>query len=307
VRREGRSAFFYVLPALITLIVLSFIPIGYTLWIAFTNFDLYHFFDYHFVGLANFFALFAGPWATSFLPVMIWTFVFAIVTSVVNFLGGLILAILLNNRKLGWSGSLYRSLLIVPWALPSTITILVWSGILNRSFGALDVILKGIGLPSIPWLTSIPQAYLAILLVNFWLGFPFFMVSLLGALQSISTDLYEAAQLDGATVLEQHRYITAPLLLQFSAPLLLGTFAYNLNNFGVIYLLTGGGPSRVSTQFAGHTDVISSFIYSMTLTYQRYGLASAAGVVLFIIVGAFSLIQMRAFGVFGSKPRRGGN
>jgi arabinogalactan oligomer/maltooligosaccharide transport system permease protein len=301
---EGRVAFWYVLPALVGLSLLSFLPIAYTIWIAFTNYDVYHLLNYHFVGFANFVALFAGPWASTFLPVLLWTFLFAILTSLLNYIGGFILALLLNNRKLGWSGGLYRSLLIIPWALPSTVTILVWSGILNHTFGALDLILHHLGLPKIPWLTSVPQAYIAILLVNFWLGFPFFMVSLLGALQSISTDLYEAAQLDGATTLQQHRYITLPLLLQFSFPLLLGTFGYNLNNFGVIYLLTGGGPPRLTSQFAGHTDVLASFIYNLTKNYYRYDLASATGVILFLIVGTFTLIQMRLFGVF-SNPRRG--
>jgi arabinogalactan oligomer/maltooligosaccharide transport system permease protein len=288
----------YLAPALATMIVLSFVPIAYSVFIAFTNYDLYHFTTYHWVGLANFAAILTGPYATVFLPTLGWTVVFSFGTTILNFLGGLGLALLLNQPWLKFKG-FFRTLLIVPWALPSTITILIWSGLLNQTFGPVDQFLTHLGLPAIPWLTDPFWAKVAILLVNLWLGYPFFMVSLLGGLQSIGQDTLEAAAIDGANPWQRFRFITFPLLWRFSLPLLMGTFAYNFNNFGIVYLLTGGGPPRIDTSFAGSTDVLSTVIYNMTLTYYRYDIAAAFGIILFVILALLTLAQYRWLGGLG--------
>jgi arabinogalactan oligomer/maltooligosaccharide transport system permease protein len=288
----------YLTPALLTVIVLSFIPIVYSVFIAFTNYDLYHFNQYNWVGLANFSAIFNGPYADVFMPTLAWTFIFSFGTTLLNFVTGLGLAILLNQPWLRFK-SFFRSLLIVPWALPSTITILIWGGLLNQTFGPVDALLTHFGLPAIPWLTDPIWAKVSILLVNLWLGYPFFMVSLLGGLQSIGADTLEAAAIDGASPWQRFQYITFPLLWRFSLPLLMGTFAYNFNNFGVVYLLTGGGPPRISTAFAGSTDVLSTVIYNMTLTYYRYDIAAAFGIILFIFLALLTLAQYRWLGGLG--------
>jgi arabinogalactan oligomer/maltooligosaccharide transport system permease protein len=288
----------YLAPALATMIVLSFVPIAYSVFIAFTNYDLYHFNQFHWVGLANFAEIFTGPYATVFMPTLAWTFVFSFGTTILNFAAGLALAILLNQPWLKFK-EVFRTLLIVPWALPSTITILIWSGLLNQSFGPVDALLAHLGLPAIPWLTDPFWAKVSILLVNLWLGYPFFMVSLLGGLQSIGPETLEAAAIDGASPWQRFRFITFPLLWRFSLPLLMGTFAYNFNNFGVVYLLTGGGPPRIDTAFAGSTDVLSTVIYNMTLTYFRYDIAAAFGIILFIILALLTLAQYRWLGGLG--------
>lgn len=288
----------YLAPALATMAVLSFLPIAYSVYVAFTNYDLYHFTTFHFVGLANFAAILHGPYASVFIPTLLWTFVFSIGTTVLNFVAGLVLALLLNSPSIR-GRAVFRTLLIVPWALPSTITILIWSGLLNQSFGQVDHFLVQMGLPAIPWLVNPLWAKVSILLVNLWLGYPFFMVSLLGGLQSIGAEVNEAAVLDGARPWQRFRFITFPLLWRFSLPLMMGTFAFNFNNFGVVYLLTGGGPPRASTAFAGTTDVLSTVIYNMTLTYYRYDIAAAFGIILFVILAIFTLAQFRWLGGFG--------
>ncbi len=296
--RQRLEPWGYLWPALISIVVLSFFPIGYSVYIAFTDYDLYHFADYHFVGLANFLAILHGPYAQIFFPTLIWTLGFSIGTSLLNYAVGMVLAIMLNNRAMK-GRSIFRTLLIVPWALPSTITVLIWQGLLNQSFGAVDHVLTMIGLPAVGWLVNPVWAKVAILLVNLWLGFPFFMVSLLGGLQSLPQDVLEAAAIDGASRWSSFRLVTFPLLWRFSLPLLLGTFAFNFNNFGTVYLLTAGGPPRATTAFAGTTDVLSTVIYNMTLTYNRYDIAAALGIILFLFVGGLTLLQLRLAGGIG--------
>ncbi len=296
--RQRWEPWAYLFPALVSMGVLSFFPIAYSVYIAFTNYDLYHFSSYHFVGLANFIAILHGPYASVFLPTLVWTLVFSIGTSLLNFAVGMGLALVLNNPRLK-GRAVFRTLLIVPWALPSTITILIWAGLLNQSFGPVDHLLVHLGLPAIGWLVNPFWAKVAVLLVNLWLGFPFFMVSLLGGLQAMSPEVLEAASIDGASPLQTFRKITFPLLWRFSLPLLLGTFAFNFNNFGIVYLLTGGGPPRANTAFAGTTDVLSTVIYNMTLTYNRYDIAAALGIILFVFLGALTVLQLRLAGGIG--------
>lgn len=296
--RQRLEPWGYLWPALLSIVVLSFFPIAYSVYIAFTNYDLYHFTDFHFVGLANFLAILHGPYAQIFFPTLLWTLVFAIGTSLLNYAVGMVLALVLNNHRLK-GRSIFRTLLIIPWALPSTITVLIWQGLLNQSFGAVDHVFSLLGLPSVGWLVNPMWARVAILLVNLWLGFPFFMVSLLGGLQSLPQEVTEAAAIDGASRWSSFRYVTFPLLWRFSLPLLLGTFAFNFNNFGTVYLLTGGGPPRATTAFAGTTDVLSTVIYNMTLTYNRYDIAAALGIVLFMFVGGLTLLQLKLAGGIG--------
>lgn len=296
--RQRLEPWGYLWPALLSIVVLSFFPIAYSVYIAFTNYDLYHFTDFHFVGLANFLAILHGPYAQIFFPTLLWTLVFAIGTSLLNYAVGMVLALVLNNHRLK-GRSIFRTLLIIPWALPSTITVLIWQGLLNQSFGAVDHVFSLLGLPSVGWLVNPMWARVAILLVNLWLGFPFFMVSLLGGLQSLPQEVTEAAAIDGASRWSSFRYVTFPLLWRFSLPLLLGTFAFNFNNFGTVYLLTGGGPPRATTAFAGTTDVLSTVIYNMTLTYNRYDIAAALGIILFIFVGGLTLLQLKLAGGIG--------
>lgn len=293
-RRSQRVAYAYLSPAITSIAVLSLAPIGYTIYIAFTDFSAIHFQNFHFVGLKNFISLMnpANPLSTLFLPTLLWTFVFAAVTTSINYLVGLFLAVLLNNRNMR-EASFYRALLIIPWAVPGLISMLAWQGLLNDSYGQINALLHTLGLPRVPWLQNPFWARVAVVLANLWAGYPYMMTVCLGALQAVPTELYEAGAIDGAGWWRQFRSITVPEIWSISLPLLIPSFAFNFNNFNAIYLLTAGGPSRATNQFVGYTDILASAAYKMTLTFSRFDLAAAISVILFIIVAVLSRLQMK--------------
>jgi len=308
-RRLPLRPYLYLVPALTTIFLFTLLPVIYTVITAFTNYNLYSLkkttyflglpIPTTFVGLRNFQQLLApdSPFSQVFFPVFAWTVIFAVVTSVINYFLGFFLAVLLNNPHLP-ERAIYRTLLIVPWALPGTITILIWQGMFNQTFGPIDAFLNSVGLPSVPWLSDPMGARIAILIVNLWLGFPFNMIVCLGGLQSIGADIYQAAEVDGATAGQRLRLITLPLVFQVTMPMLIGAFSFNLMNFGVVYLLTAGGPPRSDTSFAGATDVLATFIYNLTLTFSRYDKAAALGIIVFLIAAVLSLIGFRLSGAF---------
>jgi ABC-type sugar transport system permease subunit len=215
---------------------------------------------------------------------------------------GLGLALLLNDTRIR-ERSLYRTLLIVPWALPGTISILAWTGIFNDDFGYLNEVLGHLGLGSVPWFGSPWWAKVAVLVVNTWLAYPFMMAACLGALQSVPFELDEAATVDGAGPVSRFRFVTLPFLRPVITPLLIGVFAYQFNNFNVIYLLTSGNPA-VQNSDAGGTDILISYTYKLVLTQQRFAVAAAYTVVMFLIIAIIGAIQARASGAWAeAKPR----
>lgn len=282
----------------------SFIPIGYNFYIAFTNFSQERFLDYTFIGLRNFAELFSGPYARILIPTLVWNLVYASLATLTSAAAGMFLALLLNNQNMSET-NLYRSLLIIPWAIPGTLGVLAWKGLLNQSSGAINnwivAIAQALGIPGVgrlPWLVEPNWARLSVLMVNLWFSFPYFMMLSLGALQSIPTDVYEAAAIDGASAWDRLRRITLPLLVRFTTPLLVGSFAFNFNNFNTAFLITDGGPPRMESQWAGYTDILISVSYKLTTTVHRYGLAAALGLILFILVAVLAGIQMKATRAF---------
>jgi arabinogalactan oligomer/maltooligosaccharide transport system permease protein len=188
---------------------------------------------------------------------------------------------------------IYRSLLIIPYAIPGFLSILVWRGLLNDSWGAVNTIL---GL-DVPWLSDPTMAKVSILLVNTWLGFPYMFLVATGALQAIPAELKEAAAVDGANRFQIFRNVTLPLLLVAVGPLMVGSFSYNFNNFNQVYLLTGGGPEVTDTNTAaGATDILISYTYKLAFASgqgNNYGLASAVSILLFMIVGGMAFWSFR--------------
>lgn len=258
--------------------------------------------DFGWVGLDNFRLIFAQA-NKALGPVFIWNLIFAFSTIFINTVIGIFIALLLNNPDLKFR-NLYRTLLIVPWALPGIITIQVWRGFLNENFGAINRLLALLDLPTFDWLGSQAFAALApksaILLVNLWLGLPFMMTAVLGALSAIPRELYEAAKVDGATAWQGFWGVTAPLLRTALVPITLTGFAFNFNNFNLIFLLTGGGPACAgSTPTARCTDILISWAYNEAFQSQggyAYGLGSAISIIIFIITLAISLMNFRVTG-----------
>lgn len=297
-KKNNLKAYTYLMPALISIALVTCLPIIYTVVISFTNYNMYHLKKFDFVGFANYIEVLTGSIRDVFFPVLGWTVCFAILSTLLSYGTGLGLAILLNNKNMKES-RIYRSLLIVPWALPSTIAILAWQGLLNEQYGGINNLLTTIGIAwNVPWMTDPFWARVGIIIVNVWLGFPYMMNVCLGGLQSISTEYYEAAKIDGASRFQCFTKITLPMVTRLSLPLVISSFASNFNNFGNIYMITEGGPARIDNQFAGYTDILASVTYKMTTWSNRYELSATFSVLVFLIVGSLTLINMHFSGSF---------
>lgn len=289
----------YLLPAVISILIFTIFPIIYTVVIAFTDYTMYSQGNVKFVGFANFIEVLTGPFKEVFLPVFGWNIIFAVVSTAGTFFLGLIVAMAVNNPNIK-EKAVYRAILIIPWALPATVAILSWQGLLNGSYGAINNLLLNLHLISdpIPWLTDPTWARVALIIVNIWLGFPYMMNVCLGALGAIPDSYYEAADVDGASKWLQFRKITLPSLTQISYPLLISSFAFNFNNFGSAFLITKGNPPRMATQFAGYTDILASVNYKLSTQFGRFEIASAISIIIFLILGTISYYQMKLSGQF---------
>ena len=251
------------------------------------------------VGFANYNKIFGdkelrGP----LLKIFTWTIIFAFTSVVSTFIVGLALALLFNDERLRGK-KVYRAIMILPYAFPAFLSAYVWKGMYNTENGFINVaILHAQSGKGIDWLNQEGPARWAVLLCNLWLGFPYMFLITTGALQAIPGELTESATIDGATPWQQFRLIKLPLLLVSLAPLLISSFAYNFNNFTIIYLITCGGPAGDSALKvdAGGTDILISFVYKIAFSTgvgADYGLASAFSVLIFFIVGGLSMLAFR--------------
>ncbi|WP_277211428.1 ABC transporter permease subunit [Isoptericola croceus] len=249
-----------------------------------------------FVGFDNFTTAFSDSrYAGPFFQVVAWTFVFAFASVATTFLLGMFLATVFNAPHLR-GRKVYRTLLILPYAIPGFVAPLLWSGLLNRSFGFINQVL--LGGAAIPWLTDPWLAKLSLIGVNLWLGFPYMFLICTGALQSLPTDVMEAAKIDGAGRLRTWSSVTMPLLLVSTTPLLISSFAFNFNNFALVYMLTGGGPRFADASVPlGHTDILITMVYSVAgldgTAPKNFGLASALSIVIFVIIATISAIAFK--------------
>ncbi|MCB9154680.1 MAG: ABC transporter permease subunit [Caldilineae bacterium] len=249
------------------------------------------------IGLTNFQNFFASPALRGpLLRILIWNFAFATFSLLLNFSFGLLIAIMYNDARFPLKKTI-RTLLIIPYTAPALLTILVWRGMLNPELGVIDRVLENLFGWAPPWLTDPGWSKVAILIINLWLSYPYFMLICSGALQAIPDDYYAAAQVDGANAWQQFWNITLPLLLVALGPLLIASFVFNFNNFNLIYIFNAGGPPMAGTPTpAGHTDILISYVYNLAFTARRgvdYGFAAAITIVIFFIVGTITLIQFR--------------
>jgi ABC-type sugar transport system permease subunit len=254
-----------------------------------------------FVGSENYKKLFSNQRIRGPLELVTkWTFQFATLTVFLAFSVGLLLSITLNKEKLKFK-RLYRALYILPYAIPAFVSVLVWKGLLNPDYGVintwLDPFYTFFDIEPIKWLKTKESARAAVLLVNTWLGFPYMFLITTGALQSIPKELTEAAKVDGATGVQSFWRITFPLLMVSISPLLIGSFAFNFNNFTLIFLLSGGGPPVIGSEVAvGWTDILISFSYRLAISGGRgnlFGLASSVTIIIFGIVLLISALSFR--------------
>lgn len=231
-----------------------------------------------------------------FIKIFIWTIVFSAATVAFTLAIGLVLACLVQWQELQ-GRAIYRVLLILPYAVPAFISILIFKGLFNQSFGEINVMLKALFGISPDWFSSPIMARVMVIIVNTWLGFPYMMILCMGLLKAIPDDLYEASAIDGAGPVQNFMKITLPLMIKPLTPLLIASFAFNFNNFVMIYLLTGGGPNMIGTsEPAGYTDLLVSYTYRIAFEGsggKDFGLASAIATLIFLLVGAIALFNLR--------------
>ncbi len=239
------------------------------------------------IGLKNFNTILTDPLVRDpFVRVFLWTFAYAFLSVGIQFALGLFVAIVLNRPDLKLK-RIQRSLLVLPFAIPAFLSVLVWAGLLNDEFGVVNQTLG----TSIPWLFDPFWARVSCVLVNVWIGWPYWFLVCTAALQAVPEELTEAARVDGGGPLQVFSKVTLPLLLVVTAPLLIASFAYNFNLFNNIYFLTGGGPYGVEQSVAGSTDILISYTYKLAFSTgqgAQYGLAAAVSIFIFFIVAGIS-------------------
>ncbi|HWT77052.1 MAG TPA: sugar ABC transporter permease [Mobilitalea sp.] len=290
-------------PIILLILFIIVMPIIFSILTAFTNYNKNHLppaalVDW--VGFNNFIKLFKVPiWSNTFLSVLLWTLIWAVCSTFSTYFMGMLQAVLLNSKFVKHK-SLYRSIMILPWAIPQMISLLVFKNLLNGQFGPLGQLLIKLGLTDqrIPFLTDPLLAKITIILVNLWMGFPMFMIMIQGILSNIDKGLYEAAEIDGAGSYHIFRKITLPLVFKATGPLLVMNFAGNFNGFGAIYFLTEGGPVNPNYQLAGDTDILISWIYKLTLNHQIYDMAAVMCIILFILIAVVSYWNFKRTNAF---------
>ena len=248
-----------------------------------------------FTGLDNYIQILTDPRIQGpFLRIFVWTVAFSGISVILTFAAGMLLAVVLQREDLGFR-RVYRTMLILPYAVPAVLSILILKGTFNQDFGAANQIIRGIFGFAPEWETDPWGARAMVLLVNIWLGYPYMMLICSGMLQSIPTAIYEASAIDGSNRIVDFFRLTLPLVLTPMIPILISSFAFNFNNFNLIYLLTGGGPRMVGGGIAGETDLLVNYTFNIAFrdTGTNYGLASAIATVLFFIVGFLSWINLR--------------
>ena len=289
--------FYKTLLAAPTLMVSAFtiIPIVFMVLIAFTNFDKSHqppgnLFTW--VGTINFKDLFWNDpmKSNTFISLLGWTLTWAVLATFSNYILGMILAFMINKKGIKLK-RMWRTVFIVTAAVPQFVSLLLMSQLLTDQ-GSLNTILKEWGIieKSIPFLTDATLARMSVVVINIWVGIPYTMLITTGILMNIPDDLYESARIDGAGPIVTFTKITLPYMLFVTTPYLITQFVGNINNFNVIYLLTRGNPLSTDYFQAGKTDLLITWLYKQTVNEQNYNLASAIGILTFILVASMSLI-----------------
>lgn len=290
-------AYIFITPAALFMIMLTVFPLIFTALIGFTNYSSPNYLPpralVDWVGLEQFIRLFSmESWRSTFIGVFSWTVIWALLSTVMVVFAGLFVAVVISQKEVKFK-KLWRNIFILPWAVPAFVTILIFRNMYNGQFGVINQMLQTVGIPAIPWLSDPTWAKIAVLLTNLWLGFPFWMALFTAILTTVSKDLYEAAQIDGASIFQQFRRITFPIVMVAAVPLMVFTFAFNFNQLTFIYLMTEGGPINADYNYAGHTDILLSWIFRMTLENGQYAIASAVALLVFLIIAIFAYFNLR--------------
>ncbi|CUU07548.1 arabinogalactan oligomer / maltooligosaccharide transport system permease protein [Candidatus Thermokryptus mobilis] len=283
-KRQNIFIIAFLLPAVIVMFGVIVYPFVYNIVISLSNMSLRHFRDWRIIGLKQYVKVFSeGIFYSVFFKTLIWTFV----NVSFHVLIGVFLALVLNRKSLKFK-PIFRTLLILPWAIPQVITALTWRSMFNYEYGAINIfIAKYLNLSPVEWLLRPFEAFTACIITNVWLGFPFMMVVALGGLQSIPQELYEAAEIDGASAWQKFKNITLPFLRPVMAPAITLGIIWTFNNLNIVWLVSNGGEP------ADQTHILVSYVYKAAFNLYRYGYASALSVVIFFILLAIGLYFLK--------------
>ncbi|MBR1865335.1 MAG: sugar ABC transporter permease [Lachnospiraceae bacterium] len=289
-------------------ILFTILPLVFMISMAFTNFDRDHqppgqLFDW--VGFKNFAEIFnsGSSLAYAFWHILGWTLIWAVFATVLNFVLGMILAMVINRRDTK-AKSFWRFIFVLSIAIPQFVSLLVMRTMLQPE-GAINVLLKNMGFiqTGLPFWTDATWARVTVIVVNLWIGIPYTMLQTTGILKNIPAELYEAARIDGANAVTIFVKITMPYMLFVMTPYLITSFIGNINNFNVIYLLTAGAPAAMEYHngTAGKTDLLVTWLYKLTIDLKDYNYGAVIGILVFIISATFSLIAYRNTGSYKNE------
>jgi len=268
---------FLVLPSFVILGAVVFYPFVYNVVLSFGNMNLTRIREWQLVGLAQYIKIFTEPTQPDFYAIFGKTIIWTVVNVFFHVVLGVCLALVLNQKIPG--KAVFRTILILPWAIPQYIVALTWRGLFNYEYGAINLIItKYLNLPAVEWLRSPTEAFIACILTNVWLGFPFMMVVALGALQSIPHELYEAADMDGARWFQKLRTITIPLIRPVMIPAISLGVIWTFNNLNIVWLVSNAGEP------SDNTHILVSFVYKAAFNFYNFSYASALSMVIFVIL-----------------------
>ena len=284
-RKNTLWAYLCSAPSLLLILLIVVFPILYTGYISFTNMNVYHWFNFDFIGLENYKdALFVFD--SGFLSALLVTILWTVVNMVLQLVIAFVLASLLNIQDFKFR-RVYKTLLMFPWAMPGYVSILLWkTGMFNSQFGLLNQWMEKLGLEAQRWLANDVSAFICCTVVNLWLALPFMIMIMDGALQAVDKSCYESAILDGANWMQRTVYLTIPSIKPIIAPAVIITVFTTFKQFDVIYLLTQQAGAKTGSNL--HT--ILTYAYENAFITNNYGYSSAVSIIIFIVLIDFSLL-----------------
>ena len=299
---ERSFEYIMITPGTILVLFISVIPVLFSIAVAFTNYNRNAIpprFIMEWVGFKTFSDIMNIPiWSSTFLRVLAWTIAWAFISTLTAYGLGLLQEVLINAKGIRFK-AMWRGILILPWAVPTMVSLLIFRTMFHRE-GAFNQLLMNSGIISeaIPFLSNTAWARTILILVNMWLSFPFYMALISGVMTSISPELYEAVEIDGGNSWHKFRYISMPTILTATSPIIVMGITGNFNSFSTIFFITGGRPLDLNYQMAGTTDLLITWIFKLTLDQRMYNFASAISILIFIVIAtvtAFNLMRTRAF------------
>ncbi|MFZ8765370.1 carbohydrate ABC transporter permease [Enterococcus diestrammenae] len=277
----------------LAVILFTVTPLIYMITIAFTSFDHTHLPPknlFSWVGFSNFGNVLTGRMSETFLPVLVWTIIWATCATITCFIFGILLAMFIQKKTIQGK-KFYRGIFVLTIAVPQFVSLLIMSNLFHSS-GPINEGLLSLGIIQnpIPFLTDPLIAKIFVIFINMWIGIPVYMLISTGVIMNLPQDQIEAAKIDGATSFQIFQKITLPQIIFVMTPNLIQQFIGNINNFNVIYLLTAGGPANSNYYGAGSTDLLVTWLYKLTVEKSDYNLASVIGILTFVFSAIFSLI-----------------